>query len=144
MAAQYAVTTRRRRFTSQDVESTAVFGQVDWDVTERLMLSVGGRWLDEGKEACMTVSGYPVNVQDQLAGLPKRDVVHTDVAGYDKTLDTYPLLTGPVTQFRVPGARIVLIGLHPFMTHLLTAVLPGMSSLPEWVPSTLSITVWRM
>ena len=30
---------------NQSVESTAVFGQVDWDITESLMLSVGGRWL---------------------------------------------------------------------------------------------------
>ena len=79
----------------QEVESTAVFGQIDWDITDRLMLSVGGRWLDEEKEACMTVTGYASNVMDQLMGIPKRDVVHTDVAGYEKTLDTYPLFPGP-------------------------------------------------
>ncbi|MEK9625103.1 MAG: TonB-dependent receptor, partial [Halieaceae bacterium] len=79
----------------QEVESTAVFGQVDWDVTERLMLSVGGRWIDEEKEACMTVTGYADNVFSNLGVVPPGNVVYTDVAGYQKTLDTYPLFPPP-------------------------------------------------
>ena len=75
----------------QDVESTAVFGQVDWDLTERLMLSVGGRWIDEEKEACMTVTGYPVNPLQLALGLPAGSVAYTDISGRDKTLDPYPL-----------------------------------------------------
>ena len=75
----------------QDVESTAFFGQVDWDVTERLMLSVGGRWIDEEKEACMTVTGYPVNPLQLALGLPAGSVAYTDISGRDKTLDPYPL-----------------------------------------------------
>ena len=74
----------------QEVESTAVFGQVDWDITDRLMLSLGGRWIDEEKEACMTVTGYSSNVMDQLMGVPKRSVDYVDTAGYEKTLETHP------------------------------------------------------
>ena len=80
---------------NQEVESTAVFGQVDWDVTDRLMLSVGGRYIDEEKEACMTVTGYANNVFSNLGVVPPGNVVYTDVAGYQKTLDTYPLFPPP-------------------------------------------------
>ncbi len=81
----------------QEVQSTAVFGQVDWDVTDRLMLSLGGRWLDEEKEACMTVTGYANNVFSNLGVVPPGSVVYTDVAGYEKTLDPYPLFPPPGT-----------------------------------------------
>jgi iron complex outermembrane receptor protein len=94
IADRYAVNYTASPLYSQDVETTAVFGQVDWDITERLMLSVGGRWLDEEKNACMTVSGYPVNPLQTILGLPAGSVANTDVAGYDKTLDSYPFLTG--------------------------------------------------
>ena len=40
----------------QETENTAYFGQVDIDVTENLSLSLGGRYIDEEKEACMVVS----------------------------------------------------------------------------------------
>ena len=90
---------------SQDVESTAVFGQVDWDVTDRLMLSVGGRWLDEEKEACMTVTGYPVNPLQTLLGLPEGSVAYTDISGRDKTLDPYPYLLGGTVQGAAWGAN---------------------------------------
>lgn len=90
---------------SQDVESTAVFGQVDWDVTDRLMLSVGGRWLDEEKEACMTVTGYPVNPLQTLLGLPEGSVAYTDISGRDKTLDPYPYLLGGNVQGAAWGAN---------------------------------------
>ncbi len=36
----------------QDLESWAVFGQVDWDLTDNLTLSLGARYLEEEKEAC--------------------------------------------------------------------------------------------
>ena len=92
---------------SQEVESTAVFGQVDWDITDRLMVSVGGRWLDEEKDACMTISGYSSNVNDQLFGNPKRSVDNVDAAGYEKTLETHLDFPGgaPVvaTSFGVEG-----------------------------------------
>jgi iron complex outermembrane receptor protein len=90
---------------SQDVESTAVFGQVDWDVTDRLMLSVGGRWLDEEKEACMTVTGYPVNPLQTLLELPEGSVAYTDISGRDKTLDPYPYLLGGTVQGAAWGAN---------------------------------------
>jgi iron complex outermembrane receptor protein len=79
---------------NQSVESTAVFGQVDWDVTDRLMLSLGGRWLDEEKEACMTVAGYSVSPLKTVLGLPAGSVAYTDVDGLDKTLEPYPYLLG--------------------------------------------------
>ena len=92
---------------SQEVESTAVFGQVDWDITDRLMVSVGGRWLDEEKDACMTITGYSSNVNDQLFGNPKRSVDNVDAAGYEKTLETHLDFPGgaPVvaTSFGVEG-----------------------------------------
>lgn len=90
---------------SQEVESTAVFGQVDWDVTDRLMLSAGGRWLDEEKEACMTVTGYPVNPLQTLLGLPEGSVAYTDISGRDKTLDPYPYLLGGTVQGAAWGAN---------------------------------------
>ncbi len=40
----------------QETENTAYFGQVDIDVTENLSVSLGGRYIDEEKEACMVVS----------------------------------------------------------------------------------------
>jgi iron complex outermembrane receptor protein len=89
----------------QEVESTAVFGQVDWDVTDRLMLSVGGRWIDEEKEACMTVTGYPVNPLQTILGLPPGSVAYTDISGRDKTLDPYPYLLGGTIQGRAWGAN---------------------------------------
>ena len=89
----------------QEVESTAVFGQVDWDVTDRLMLSVGGRWIDEEKEACMTVTGYPVNPLQTLLGLPPGSVAYTDISGRDKTLDPYPYLLGGTVQGAAWGAN---------------------------------------
>jgi iron complex outermembrane receptor protein len=94
IADRYAVNYTASPLYSQTVETTAVFGQVDWDLTEQLMVSVGGRWLDEEKNACMTVSGYPVNPLQTILGLPPGSVANTDVAGYDKTLDPYPFLTG--------------------------------------------------
>lgn len=90
---------------SQEVESQAVFGQVDWDVTDRLMLSVGGRWLDEEKEACMTVTGYPVNPLQTVLGLPPGSVAYTDVSGRDKTLDPYPLFPAGMFQGAAWGAN---------------------------------------
>ena len=79
----------------QEVESTAFFGQVDFDITERLMVSLGGRYIDEEKEACMTVTGYASNVFDQILGIPKRSVDYVDTAGWEKTLESYMLFPPP-------------------------------------------------
>ena len=38
--------------TFHSTENTAFFGQVDYDITDKLTLSVGGRWIDEEKEFC--------------------------------------------------------------------------------------------
>ena len=38
--------------TQHETENTAVFGQIDFDITDRLSLSVGGRWIDEEKSIC--------------------------------------------------------------------------------------------
>ncbi len=40
----------------QETENTAFFAQVDIDVTENLSVSLGGRYIDEEKEACLVVS----------------------------------------------------------------------------------------
>ena len=37
---------------AQETQSLALFGQVDFDVTDKLGLSVGGRYIDETKKAC--------------------------------------------------------------------------------------------
>ena len=55
---------------NQSVESQAIFGQVDWDVMAQLMLSLGGRWLDEEQEACMTITGYSRSLLKTVLGLP--------------------------------------------------------------------------
>ncbi len=38
--------------TLHETENTAVFGQLDFDITDRLSLSLGGRWIDEEKTMC--------------------------------------------------------------------------------------------
>ena len=61
---------------TQDVESTAYFAQVDWDVTDKLSLSFGGRYLDEKKTMCMTTASYSFD---------GNNVDYVDVDGYSKT-----------------------------------------------------------
>jgi iron complex outermembrane receptor protein len=41
-----------RPYFRQETTSTALFGQVDWSVTDAITLSIGGRYNDEEKEAC--------------------------------------------------------------------------------------------
>ncbi|MEO1079491.1 MAG: TonB-dependent receptor [Pseudomonadota bacterium] len=41
-----------RPFFDQKTESYAVFGQLDYNLTDKLTLTVGGRWLEEEKTAC--------------------------------------------------------------------------------------------
>lgn len=43
----------------QDVKSTALFGQLDYDLTDRLSLTVGARWSRDKKDGSL-VSAYPV------------------------------------------------------------------------------------
>ena len=38
--------------TSVTTETSAYFGQVDWDITERVTLTIGGRYVDEEKSVC--------------------------------------------------------------------------------------------
>ena len=38
--------------TLHSTENTAFFGQLDYDVTDKLTLTVGGRWIDEEKDFC--------------------------------------------------------------------------------------------
>jgi iron complex outermembrane receptor protein len=61
---------------SQEVESTAYFGQVDWDVSDKLSLSFGGRYIEEKKSLCMTVAGYSFDGSD---------VDYIDEEGFPKT-----------------------------------------------------------
>ncbi|RME66867.1 MAG: hypothetical protein D6782_03585 [Alphaproteobacteria bacterium] len=39
-------------FFDQDTDSFAIFGQVDVDIVEDVILSLGGRWINERKKAC--------------------------------------------------------------------------------------------
>lgn len=41
-----------RPFFDQKTESYAIFGQLDYDLTDKLRLTLGGRWLEEEKTAC--------------------------------------------------------------------------------------------
>jgi iron complex outermembrane receptor protein len=41
-----------RPYFRQETTSTALFGQVDWSITDAITLSLGGRYNDEEKEAC--------------------------------------------------------------------------------------------
>ncbi len=50
-----------RPFFRQETTSTALFGQVDWSVTDAITLSLGGRYNDEEKEACGILQN-PANV----------------------------------------------------------------------------------
>ena len=38
--------------TLHSTENTAFFGQVDYDITDKLTFTLGGRWIDEEKEIC--------------------------------------------------------------------------------------------
>ena len=61
---------------SQDVESTAYFAQLEWDVTDKLSLNFGGRYIEEKKSLCMTVADYSFDGSN---------VDYVDVEGYSKT-----------------------------------------------------------
>jgi len=59
-------------WTKQETENYAVFGQVDWDITENWTFSIGGRYTEEEKDFCQTfttLSDTP-DVID-FDGLPK-------------------------------------------------------------------------
>ncbi|MEY2909573.1 MAG: Pesticin receptor precursor [Pseudomonadota bacterium] len=59
-------------WTKQETSNYALFGQVDWDVTDKITLTLGGRYTDEEKEFCQvftTLSDSPT-VSD-FDGLPK-------------------------------------------------------------------------
>ena len=62
-------------WTKQETESSALFGQVDWDITDRITLSLGGRYTDEEKDFCQafTVLSDSPSVTD-FDGLPKEAV----------------------------------------------------------------------
>ena len=47
--------------TDQRTENTAFFGQVDWDITEQLTLSVGGRYTSEDKTFCQVFTAPDEN-----------------------------------------------------------------------------------
>ena len=60
--------------TLQETENYAFFGQVDWNITDRITLTLGGRYTDEEKEFCQmftepNTTGDPLFVD--FDGLPK-------------------------------------------------------------------------
>ena len=48
--------------TLHSTENTAFFGQLDYDVTDKITLTVGGRWIDEEKDFCQM---FTLNAGDE-------------------------------------------------------------------------------
>ncbi len=46
-------------WTKQETENTAFFGQLDFDVTDRLTLTLGGRYTKDEKDFCQVFTGAP-------------------------------------------------------------------------------------
>lgn len=61
---------------NQEVESISFFAQAEWDITENITVSAGGRYIDEEKSACMANSAHTFD---------GTNVTHTDSLGFDKT-----------------------------------------------------------
>jgi iron complex outermembrane receptor protein len=51
-----------------ETENTAVFGQIDFDITDQLSLSVGGRWIDEEKTMCQVFTGRDATGEEPFYG----------------------------------------------------------------------------
>lgn len=72
--------------TSEKVESVALFGSLDWRVTDTFTVSAGMRWLDEEKDFETTFyqgaipSGGPTNVYG-LSILPPTEIVGAPIVG---------------------------------------------------------------
>ena len=142
IADRYAVNYTASPLYSQTVETTAVFGQVDWDLTEQLMVSVGGRWLDEEKNACMTVSGYPVNPLQTTSWTTCRICGHTPM--WLATIRHWtPIHFWLVERWqRDPGAKTAPHGLpQSTMIHSMVA-LPLTISRQGWGRNIPLIPVW--
>ncbi len=62
-------------WTKQETSNFAVFGQVDWDVTDKVTVTLGGRYIDEEKDFCQvfTATSDTPSVTD-FDGLPKEAV----------------------------------------------------------------------
>ena len=54
-------------WTKQETENTAVFGQVDWDLTDSLTLTLGGRYTKDEKDFCQVFTGLPADDQQAAA-----------------------------------------------------------------------------
>ena len=54
--------------TLHETENTAVFGQIDFDITDQLSLSVGGRWIDEEKTMCQVFTGRDATGEEPFYG----------------------------------------------------------------------------
>ena len=46
-------------WTKQETENQAAFGQVDWDITDNLTLTLGGRYTKDEKDFCQVFTGAP-------------------------------------------------------------------------------------
>ena len=54
--------------TLHETENTAVFGQIDFDITDQLSLSLGGRWIDEEKTMCQVFTGRDATGEEPFYG----------------------------------------------------------------------------
>ncbi|MFZ8964294.1 MAG: TonB-dependent receptor [Steroidobacteraceae bacterium] len=72
----------------QDIKSTAVFGQVDYDISDRLSLTVGARWSRDEKDGSL-VSAYPVANNFGLPNSLPLAVVYDYDTSYESDEPTY-------------------------------------------------------
>lgn len=80
--------------TQEDVESVAVFGSLDWQVTDTISLSAGVRWLEEDKDFVTTFfqgvppTGGPTNVFG-VTILPPTDATGAPIVGPAEASDSW-------------------------------------------------------
>ena len=66
--------------TLHETENTAFFAQVDYDVTDKMTLTFGGRWIDEEKSMCQVFTGRITDNQPFYANWPGEEAGVTKTA----------------------------------------------------------------
>ncbi|MYM64499.1 TonB-dependent receptor [Pseudomaricurvus sp. HS19] len=87
-----------------DLEQFAVFGEVNFDITERLHMTVGGRWYDFEESRRFTTGGIFSNQNDQVDDTTSDGFTPRVLASYD--LNDEVVLNAQVAQgFRLGGVN---------------------------------------